>query len=109
MCRFRWGVFGGSDPQSAAIKDLIGFRTGFYKREVVRMSVVEILDIKSVICRSTSLYHRKKKTFLLWEKDSTGKEFDGISTVGRCDQRRSLALYCSSWLCAEGPSRLTLL
>lgn len=61
MCRFRWGCSVGANPQSAAIKDLMGFRTGFCKCEVVRMSVVEILDIKSVICRSTSLYHRKKK------------------------------------------------
>lgn len=108
ICADLDGGLGGGDPQSAAIKDLIGFQTAFYKRKVVRMSVVEILDIKFVICRSTSLYHRKK-TFLLWEKDSTGKDFDGISTMGRCDQRGSLAFYCSSWLCAEGPSRLTLL
>lgn len=60
ICADLDGGLGGGDPQSAAIKDLRGFQTVFYKHKVVHMSVVEILDIKFVICRSASLYHRKK-------------------------------------------------
>lgn len=62
ICADLDGGLGGSGPQSAAIKDLMGFQTVLYKRKVVRTSVVEILDIKFVICRSTSVYHRKKRS-----------------------------------------------
>lgn len=66
ICADLDGGSGGSDPQRAAIKDLIGFQTVFYK-----MSVVEILDIKFVICYFYSCCGKRTvlgRTLIEWQR-----------------------------------------
>lgn len=99
ICADLDGGLGGSGPQSAAIKDLMGFQTVLYKRKVVLLLKYWISSLLFVV----PLQYITEKNILVVGKGQYWEGFDGISTVGTCDQRGS------SWLCAEGPSRLTLL
>lgn len=94
MCRFGSGLRGGTTSR-------------VLRSVMLRICVVVItLDIISPLFVVTLRYIVKIK-FPSWEVDRTGKLLRSLP-LGRCNQRGSQSLYCSSWECAQGPSRLAL-
>lgn len=105
MCRFRSGFRRERPPEWC---DQRSYRiTGQVpcQLKIGCMSVVVLLD---VVCYLSFRFIIALKTNSRRGKWTALGSFSEISLLGRCNQRGSLWLYCSSWLCAQGPSRLTL-